>query len=58
MKDIITRIFATIGCLLWLWVGISYGEVFFKNLRPDPQYWQYNAIGLFIEFANNANIAE
>lgn len=54
MKNIITRTIATLSCLLYLWVGISFVEVSVKNVQPDPQYWQYNAIGLFLEYANNA----
>lgn len=52
MKKIITRTIAMLGCLLYLWVGISFAEAFIKNVQPDPQYWQYNAIVVFEKYAS------
>lgn len=30
------------------WLSISWFEVICKNTTPDPQYWEYNLILLFL----------
>ena len=55
IKKAFNAAYAVIAIVFIAWCLISYCEVAYKNLRPDPQYWEYNALVLFIEYATPIN---
>lgn len=48
--ELATRIAAGIGCILLLWIIISFGEINMKNKNPDthPEYSKYNAFEVLL----------
>lgn len=48
--ELATRIAAGIGCILLLWIIISFGEINAKNKNPDthPEYSKYNAFEVLL----------
>lgn len=48
--ELATRIAAGIGCILLLWIIISFGEINMKNKNLDthPEYSKYNAFEVLL----------
>ena len=48
--ELATRIAAEIGCILLLWIIISFEEINMKNKNPDthPEYSKYNAFEVLL----------
>lgn len=51
MKKILKSTAVLLCCIFYLWVGLSYAEVVAKNARPNPEYSECNAIGMFLQLA-------
>ena len=52
MKKTLKTTVVLLTCIVYLWIGLSYAEVVAKNAYPNPNYSDYNAIGVFLEYAN------
>ena len=53
MKKFIENIVIGISIILLVWIGLSYGEILCKNLKPNPQYSEHNVIINIAEWAEN-----
>ena len=44
----IWKVLGALMLALIAWGVISWCEIIYKNVSPDPQYWEYNLILLFL----------
>ena len=58
MKKLISDIVLAINLALILWVIISTLEVWSKNLKPNPEYSQFNCYSIFIEMCEGDDTNE
>lgn len=43
-RKFVSNIMVALSIILYMWLGVSYGEIVIKNTSPNPEYSKNNII--------------